>query len=159
MSSRVIKSTRLWGSLYMVSMQMVILFSKALRVGVISPLLLKVIPKYLNSLTDSYGLNWFLFFGGWPLCYSICIFLVFFTLIVILMLFVFLENSVRVLTNSEAGMKNDMSTVYGLMFSVPNLSSSYISRGPKHRLMIHREMMLPCGVPLLVFNLFSSLLM
>ena len=84
---------------------------------------------------------------------------VFLALIVILMSFAICAISVRVMSRREAGARKAMSSAYAATFSVPSLLSSHIRRGPRHRLMIHGEMRLPCGVPLLVLNLFSLMLM
>ena len=85
--------------------------------------------------------------------------LVFLALIVITMSFAICTISVRVLSRREAGAKKVMSSAYAATFSVPSLLSSHIRRGPRHRLKIHGEMRLPCGVPLLVLNLFYPILM
>ena len=67
--------------------------------------------------------------------------------------------SVRVLSRSEAGARNAMSFAYAATFSFPSFSSSHMCKGLRHRLKIHVEMRLPCGVLLLVLNLFSPMLM
>ena len=67
--------------------------------------------------------------------------------------------SVKVLSRSEAGAINAMSSAYAATFSVPSFSSSQMSMGPRHRLKIQGEMRLPYGVPLFVLNLLSPMLM
>ena len=83
----------------------------------------------------------------------------FLALIVIPISFMHSTISVRILSRSEAGARNAMSSAYAATFSYPSFLSIHMSKGPRHRLKIHGEMRLPCGVPLLVLNLFSPMLM
>ena len=148
----------LWSSLWMACMQRFVLFIRACKAGVITPLLFIVVPRYLNSSKASYDLKFVLFYGGLPLWRRTCKVLVFLALIVIPISFAICAISVRVLSRREAGARKAMSSAYAASFSFPSLPSSQIRRGPRHRLKIHGEMRLPRSVPLLVLNLFSPML-
>ena len=64
-------------------------------------------------------------------------------------------NFVSVLSRSETGVKKAISFAYAAIFSFPNFLSSSINKEPRHKLKIHKEMKLICGVSLLVLILNS----
>ena len=103
MSNQVVISTMFWSSLWMACMQRFVLFFRACKAGVITPLLFIVVPRYLNSSKASYDLKFVLFYGGLPLWRRTCMILVFLALIVIPMSVAFFATSVRVLFRRGAG--------------------------------------------------------
>ena len=143
----------------MAYMHMPFLCLRAFRAGLITLQLFIIVPRYLNSSTCSQGLKLVLFFGDLPLYCRICIVLIFLALIVSPISFARSAISVRFLSRSEAGARNALLSAYATTFYFPSFPSSHMSKGPRYILKIYGEMRLTCGVPLLVLNLFSPMLM
>ena len=98
--------------------------------------------------------------SGLPFCCRICMVFVFRAFIMIPMSFACSFIYVRVLSKNEAGAINAaMSFVYASTFYFPSFFSSQMSMELRHRLKIHGEIRLSCGVPLLVLNLLTPMLM